>query len=859
MNEDARKKLLGRFKEEADSHILKLQRLLVELESQPDNKDYLKEVFRSAHTIKGSANMMGFTDIGRVAHRMEDILAEMRDGKLQLQAEITDLLFEGSEIINTLVEAKVKGQNANVDIDDLTVRLAAVLNPAAAAAEPGIQAPTQTQPAVQNTTAYAQPAPAPRTEERSAAASDGATPQAQLRQVNPLNSNVIQVNVDKLDDLMNIAGELVLGKMEAEATLDNLRALQDLLRQRQRINGPIRNLIGSQGRDPQEFTTWQEIRDTLIQVNAIDQQLEAVIRNTLRDYEEHTSQLVNRVDELENNVKSVRMLPIETLYQDFPPAVRQIARQQKIDPPDFRQVGGEIELDKKVLEGIRDPLIHSITNALVHGLAKETAEDRKAVNKARNGRITVTTTQDGGYVSIKVSDDGHGIDPEEIRKSAIRKNFLTETKAKMTSDEDIVNLIYEPGFSTNEIITDAAGRGVGLDVVKTNLEKLGGQVSVSSTVGHGTTVTMRVPVTLATSRALLVRVGGNVYALLASAIESMHYLTPDKVLSRNGRDVMLYGDALVPLAKLQDLVTSGVRREHPLFRYQLANSDRAMAGTGTGLMGRLAGEGNGGGYFQANNNYSRDAISGENFVGLTLADPKAKGRIRELQEQNQERRVRQFNFERLPAVVVGNGDRRVCFLVDELVDETEIVVKSLSPLLTRTQHVTSATIMGDGQVIMILDVPSLINSARQINRTGLQRQRERTSSQKRILVVDDSITTRELERSILEAQGYTVELADDGTVALEMLNRDNRYDLVISDVEMPNMNGFELTASIKANPTIRAIPVIIVTSLNNEEHKRSGIDAGAQAYMTKGDFEQANLLSTIEYLTDWRGSRDGDE
>ena len=849
MSENIRTRLLGKFKEQTDMHLLNIQRLLVDLESQPDNKNYLNEVFRSAHTIKGDARTMGMTKIASVAHEAESILNEMRDGKIRLQPEITDLLFEATEAISVLLEGEVKGNPVELDLVQLNQRLAAVLNPlppANALSDMVVAQPTQAVvPASINGNGNGT---------KSLEVAENTPPgQTTLRQANALNAPSIQVNVAKLDELMNIAGELVLGKMEAEATLDSLRALQELLRQRQRVNSPVRNVIASQSRDLTEVTTWQEMRDALIEVNTIDQQIELMVKNTLRDYEEHTSQLVNRVDELESNVKSVRMLPIETVYQDLPPAVRQLARQNERDMPDYRQIGGEIELDKKVLEGIRDPLIHILNNALYHGIEKPA--EREKIGKPRMGRLTVITTQDGGYVSIKVTDDGRGIDPEEIRQTAIQKGFLTEAKTRLLADEDIINLIYEPGFSTAKIITDGAGRGVGMDVVKTNLEKLGGQVNMTSRIGYGTTVTLRMPVTLATSRALLVRVNGNVYALLAPSIESMHYLTPDKILSREGRDVMLYGDTLLPLVRLQDLISGNLHQQHPLFRHQALHSDRANA-VGMGLAIKLSGDGNNGGHNQPNGNFNREAIRGESFVGLTLADPKATQRIQQLQDQSQERRTRQFTFERLPAVVVGTGDRRVCFLVDELVDETEIVVKSLSPLLARAPHVSSATIMGDGQVVMILDVPSLINAARQVTRTGLRKQRERETRRKRILVVDDSITTRELERSILEAQGYVVELADDGTVALDMLSRDNRYDLVISDVEMPNMNGFELTTNIKSNPKLRTMPVIIVTSLNNEDHKRRGIEAGAQAYMTKGDFEQANLLSTIEYLTEWRSDRE---
>lgn len=847
--EETRRKLLNKFKEEADIHLLSLQRRLVDLELDPQNNEYLREVFRAAHTIKGSARLMNFLEISSIAHEMENIFAEMREGRLQLQPETNDLLFEAVDTINTMIEAALRGEKTvSLDVTGLNKRLAAVLNVEAEKAAPQAEPGTAAEKSAEEKPPEVKPALEKPPEVKPPEIPDAALPQPILRSVGTLSDNVIRVDVGKLDELMNIVGELVLGKMQAETTLNALRSLQELYRARQRLHAPVRNLLANGARDVTDVTNWQDVREALVELAQLDQQIENLVKNTLRDFEEHTSLLVNRVDELENNVKSVRMLPIETIYQDFPVSVRSIAKSNGREIAEFRQLGGEIELDKKVLEGIKDPLIHIIRNALDHGI--KPPQNRVTAGKPRAGRLTMSASQDGGYVSIAVSDDGAGIDPDEIRQTAIKKRFLTEAKALAISDEDILNLIYEPGFSTSPIITDLSGRGVGMEIVKTNLERLGGQVHVSSQKGIGTTVTLRVPVTLATSRALLVKVGGNLYAILAPAIEAMLYLQAEDVFSREGRDVTVYRKSLVPLVKLEDLIGQNTRSDHPLFHFQTTNSDRlALAGASSSLNGfRSNGNGNGGSH-NGNSSYNHEAVMGDGFVGLTLADPRATARIREMVENYQERNARQLAYDRLPAVVVGSGDRRVCFLVDELVDETEIVVKSLSPLLIKANHVNSATIMGNGQVVMILDVPNLIASARNISRATIRRQRERQARRKRILVVDDSITTRELERSILEAQGYDVELADDGTIALEMLNRDSSYDLVISDVEMPNMNGFELTARIRTVPTLRNMPVIIVTSLNNDEHKRRGIEAGANAYITKGDFEQANLLTTIEYLT----------
>lgn len=821
-----------KFKEEADTHLLTLQRRLVDLERDQTNKAFINEIFRAAHNIKGGAGLIGFKDLVTISSGMEDIFSELREGKLTIEGDTNDLLFEAIDTISNMLEGWQRGEKFETDVAGLTNRLILIARPDA---EPEPPRPAEAPSTLVSTTTQSQP--------------------ATNRPMANLNDDVIRVAVRKLDDLMNISGELVLGKMEAETTLNSLRKLQELLKSRQRFNNPLRNLLASD-RSPADGGLSPDLRENLGQLQAIDSEIETLIKNTLRDHEEHTSQLQNRVDELESNVLSIRMLPLETIYQDFPRLIRDIARQNGREQPNFVMQGGDIELDKKVLEGIKDPLIHIVRNALDHGI--ERPEVRLASGKLPVGNLVIAASQEGGYVSIHVTEDGAGIDPQRIREVAVKKRMLTEAKALATPDDEMVNLIFEPGFTTAQIITDISGRGVGMEIVKNNLDRLGGQVQVTSQKGQGTTVTLRVPLTLATSRALLVRIGEVIYAIPAPSIEAMTYLSSDEVLSREGRDVILHGAYLVPLVRLEELLGSHPQANHPLFRYLRTHKAKLTTTVPLSMNGNgNSNSNNGNGYNSSNGNggmvqYSQSvaAVHGEGFVGLTLADPDAQSRIIEMQALSRERAVSQrLSFERLPAVVVRTGERRICFLVDELVDETEIVVKNLGSILRKAEYVNAATIVGDGRVIMILDIPNLINAGRGITRSGLRRSRDKQAPRKRILVVDDSITTRELEKSILEAQGYIVELADDGAVALEMLHRNNIYDLIISDVEMPRMNGFELTSSIKATPELRSLPVIIVSSLNSEENKRRGIDAGAQAYITKGDFSQNNLLDTIEYLT----------
>jgi two-component system, chemotaxis family, sensor kinase CheA len=810
--DDARKKFWGKFRDSATTHILEMSNKLVSLE--PTNTDLVKDIFRASHTLKGDARMLGFIEINKIAHEMETVFIEMRDGKLTMNPEITEVFFEALDMLENLVNTSTAGQPHTVDINDILPRIKSLLD-----------GKTDKEPAENQV------------EEQSAEPPKEDKPR-QTAQVSASGEYVsIAVDINKLDVLMNITSELVLTKMESQATLENLRVMQDLLRQRQRLSTPVRNLI-STDRDPSEITTLFEVKQVLNAINRIDEKLETLLKTTFKEYEEQASHLQNTVDELQNNVLTIRMLPIDTLFSSLEPVVFTTAARLKKPFPKVTKIGGEIEVDKKVLDGLRAPLLHILRNAVDHGIEPE--QKRTELNKPKVGQIIMAVEQEGSYAFIRVSDDGGGINAEKLKEKAVSKGVWTEVRRKNASEDEAQSLLYEPGLSSVDIITDISGIGMGMDIAKKEIERLGGSISHSTVKGEGTTFTIKMPLTIATARALLIRINNQQYAIPASNIEAMLYLAESDVRSRNGREVVFYQNALIPLIRLEDVLGTE-RRDHPIFQYLEATGMAQHLVPTNGIVAKRNGNGNG-----TNGN----ANLMELFHGLTLADPKAYNIVQNIHVENPDRTVRSLNYDRLPGVIVGSGERRFCFIVDELVDETEIVVKSLNRV-AQARHAKNATILGNGQVVVILDVPDLITTAREVIGRGVsfKASRPKQASMKRILVVDDSITTRELEKSILEAQGYLVDTADDGTIALEILKRNNIYDLVISDIEMPHMNGFELTANIKNDLDLKNLPVIIVSSLNTDENKRMGIEAGAQAYITKGDFSQNNLLDTIEYLT----------
>jgi two-component system chemotaxis sensor kinase CheA len=428
-----------------------------------------------------------------------------------------------------------------------------------------------------------------------------------------------------------------------------------------------------------------------------------------------------------------------------------------------------------VLEEIKDPLIHLLRNSVDHGI--EPPDQRVAVGKPARGTITLSACQKGNSIVIEVSDDGAGIDVAKVKKSAVKAGLITAEEAHAMNDDEAMRLIFLPGLSTSETITDISGRGVGMDVVRKNVEALQGQVDVDSVLGWGTKVTLTLPLTLATTLELLVQVGGHTYGLPISAVERILRINVSDIASMEGKEAIAVGGEPISLVHLADVLE--------------LDSEKAQA-----------------------------------------------------QEVKADQKI--------PVVIVSSAKKRVAFVVDAVVGQQESVVKGLGKQLARVRNVAGATILGTGQVIMTLNPTDLVTSARAVEGRAsklLQAPPTKVEEQRKptILVVDDSLTTRTLEKNILETAGYEVKVANDGAEALSILQAGD-CDLVVSDVLMPRMTGLELTEAIKGNPRTKDIPVVLVTSLESREDRERGVEVGADAYIVKSSFDQANLLQTIEQL-----------
>jgi len=580
----------------------------------------------------------------------------------------------------------------------------------------------------------------------------------------------VRVAVDKLDALLAQAGELAVAHLRVRQRQSELRSVRDEADASQRDWRKTRGLRarlrrGSRpGRQMETLLHLVELAEQRSMV--LLQHIDELAAELGRD----TAQLGMVTRAVAGEVMAVRLLPIATVSTLLERTLRDLIRSTGKEV-ELIVDGAETEIDRKILEHIRDPLMHLLRNAVDHGIEQPAV--RFAAGKPSCGTVRLTAALHGGFVEVEMSDDGAGLDRLQLRASAVRKGLLTDDQAFALDDATVLDLIFQPGFSTRTVVTELSGRGVGLDVVREHVQQLNGQVSVRSDPGVGTRFTLRVPLTLATTRAVLVEESGQLLALPTTLIERSARVRHRHIVSFEGRRAVPIEGRPVPVVELATVL-------------------------------------------------ERPAVNGH---------------------QPDEWR---------PLVVLQQGERRLAVLTDKLVGEQEIVVKNLGWPLRHVPNVSGAAVLGSGQTVVILNPSELLSNGTRLAAvalgSGAAAGVAETRRVPRLLVVDDSLTTRTLLRNILAAAGYQVVVATDGLDALTQLQQQQprgAFDLVVADVEMPRMNGFELTEAIRRDERLRNTPVVLVTSLAGREHRERGVAVGADAYIVKSLFEQGLLLDTV--------------
>ncbi|MAS34457.1 MAG: hypothetical protein CL610_10645 [Anaerolineaceae bacterium] len=718
LDDDLLQELLRTFRAEAADHLQTINQSILKLERVPDETlraTILQDAFRSAHSLKGAARAVGQEEIEMLAHGLESVFQQARDAGLALTPEICDVLYDSLDMIEQLL----RGQQ--VDISPLHMRLTHTVNGDVHSAPP-------------------KPAPVVDESQPPTTAASGET---------------IRVSIHKLDDLMAQVGELLVAKISTDQRLVDADAVSQRLEQWMKSWRDIQTQMGDQmdGRLAQAFARHTEQTSGLIEV--FRQLDEGIARDAVR--------LGIVTTNLQDRVRSVRMIPFQTLVFSLERAVRDAARSEQKSVR-FSVDGGHVELDKKVLEALKDPLLHLVRNAVAHGI--EPAAARSAAGKPADGHIRVELLQRGSEVHLLVCDDGRGFDVAALREAYVKRTG--HQPDEHTGVSDLTSLAFLPGVTTAPEVTSIAGRGVGLDVVRQALGSIQGRISVSSVPGEGTTIHLVVPTSLAMMRGLLVQVGEEKYALPLLSIEKI--VEPESVFTVAGRRMIRVDAHPLPVVSLAQLL-------------------------------------------------QRAVLDGTN-------DPLA--------------------------LILNVADQRLALLVDDVLTEQELAVKSLGYPLNQVPNVIGAALLGSGEPLVILNPADLVNAAQQVRSDDVPVQLKQAAPREvqpvHVLVVDDSITTRTLEKSILEAAGYRVTTATHGKEALKRLADWDDIRMIVADVEMPQMDGIALVKSVRRSPNFRRLPIILVTSLESKADRERGMAAGANAYIIKRGFDQAELLTTVQQL-----------
>ena len=757
-NDEFLRKLLATFRVEADEHIQAMSSGLVGLEKMPageQQSESVERIYREAHSLKGAARAVNLADMESVCHALESVFAGLKRNRVAATPPLFDLLHQTLEALRTLLAAagQAKAGMQKQAVAPLIRRLEEALI--------GVT------PATQETATAMSAAPA-----EPAAGTDAA---ASLR-TSQRGADTIRVRTAKLDSVMRQTEELLAPRLAAGERARELRALGTTLgawkNALAKIRPAMRAVERSFGRKTNGAAMAQRELTKLLEYLDAEPALMKLLDDRLAKLESAAAHdhraLSAMVDGLLHDVKEMHMLPFSSLLEAFPRLARELAREQG-KRVELVIRGDEIEIDRRILEQIKDPLNHLFRNCIDHGV--EQPATREQQGKPAHATLTIAVAhKDGSKVEILVADDGTGIDVAKVKVAASKLGMVPAGELEKMKEREALALVFESGVSTSPIVTDLSGRGLGLAIVRERVERLGGAIALETEPGRGTSFRIVLPLTLATFRGVLVRAGDRMFIIPAVSVERVALVAGSDIRTVENRETIALDHRALSLVHLADV----------------------------------------------------------------LEIPRAPGE----------------SADNAQVVVLGLGVDRIAFKVDEVLAEQEVLVKGLGRQLKRVRNLGGASVLGSGQVVPVLNVPDLMQSAMRPAASPVASaggEQHATAAQRAILVAEDSITSRALLKDILESAGYKVSTAVDGAEAYATL-KTGTFDLVVSDVEMPRMDGFDLTAKLRSDKQLAQIPIVLVTALESREHRERGIDVGANAYIVKSSFDQSNLLEVIRRL-----------
>ncbi|MEQ8167483.1 MAG: hybrid sensor histidine kinase/response regulator [Candidatus Eremiobacterota bacterium] len=768
MNEEFLQMLLSAFRAEGEERINIMSSSLLELEkeaSEEKQKTILETIYREAHSLKGAARAVDLTSIETLCHGMENIFSLLKNNRLALNSEMFDIFHKTVDMIE-----KILTKSGKEDISEIIQELDSLKTGEVKRAIPSDHTSEKKEVPLKPSdhTSEKKEVPekflSPVSEEECKKESASKDIEGGLKVKTA--PETVRIAATKLDRLMLQAEELLSVKLSAGQRSSDLKDINDMIvlwkKERKKIDPGVKAF----SRMTDEKDIKKILDNRLLEflefnnnyINLLENKISSLLKVSLMD----SRSVTFLVDTLLEEMKKTLMLPFSSITLSFPKMIRDISKAQNKEVELFIE-GSDIEIDRRILEEMKTPLIHLLRNSVDHGI--EPPSEREKKNKDKKGTIKINLLQpDTGKVSIVISDDGRGIDVERIKSAAIKKGIISD---KILEDE-IFSLIFQPDISASPIITDISGRGLGMAIVRETVEKMGGTITVQSKANIGTTFKIILPITLATFRGTLVIVSGREFIIPSINIDRVLRIKKSEVKTVENKETVTVDKKIIPIVYLSDILELPDRKEE-----------------------------------------KRD------FIIL---------------------------------LIIRRGDRIAGFCVNEIISEQEVLVKSLGKQLVRVRNISGATISSAGKVIPILNTSDLIKSVSKItHKRRIKDIEERKEEIKSILVADDSITSRILVKNILESSGYSVKTAVDGIDAYRAL-REDEFHLVVSDVEMPGMDGFELTETIRKDKKLSELPVILLTALSSKEDRERGIDVGASAYIVKSTFDQSNLLNVIKKL-----------
>jgi chemosensory pili system protein ChpA (sensor histidine kinase/response regulator) len=803
--------ILEFFQPEAEEHLQVVSDCLISLEGN-NNPEEINKLFRAIHTIKGSAAQVGLKRLGGIAHRVEDLIGRLREGEIEPSPAVVDLCLESVDVLKKTLHRQWAGETEmRTGVDSLLGRIAefAPLEPEEGEAQPA---------AAEATRQPGEPA------EKMAASQAIAPAKKLVKQIAAASAaKSVRIALARLDRMMNTVGELVINRTRMVGRVGELEKLVDTLSfSKERLQGKVaefqekyefnristnRNATPWKRESAPKFLSsaaagetsfWSEFSelemDRYDDVNILSRsmaEISADVNEVLSQLEAFIGRVEGDIDEfsklahhLQDEITAARMVPIGTLYSRLSRAVRDAAKSTNKDV-ELELTGSETELDNNIIQQISDPLVHLVRNSVAHGI--EHSNDRAATGKPATGKIMLRAYHRGNHIYIEVEDDGRGIDYQRVKQSAIERGLVSVETADRLTERDMREMLFHPGFSTAPIKSELAGRGVGLDVVRANLNALNGEIEIQSVTGQGTKFTLKVPLTLIISPALFVRCGSTNFALPLAVVEEIRRLRADEIEDVGGK----------LLTKVRDVVTEVIRLD--------------------------------------------------TYLGLPPLEP-VNGFFR--------------------MVVANAGNHQIGLVVEEVLGKDEIVIKSLGEYLRRVKLFPGTTIAPDGSLILLIDLNRMVaaeptehrplqanasaarifapGSAAVARGTIPSEAIDRVEQERVIVVADDSISVRKFVGRMLEKNGYRVKLAADGLEAAELVSQHGCH-LIITDLEMPRMTGYELMVQMRQSPSTRRIPVMVVTSRAGAKHRDRAMKEGASAFLTK-PVQEDQLIAAVEQL-----------